>query len=106
MSFDDLLRNAPVAEIYTPLADRQIITAMATKKAVRRFSGARVFWAPRVVAMRAAMGLSQRVFAKLVGMSVKTLQNWEQGRRQPSGPAAVLLTVLLTDPDAVLRAVR
>ena len=79
---------------------------MATKKAVRRFSGARVFWAPRVIAMRDAMGLSQRVFAKLVGVSVKTLQNWEQGRRQPSGPAAVLLTVLLTDPDAVLRAVR
>jgi putative transcriptional regulator len=56
--------------------------------------------------MRDAMGLSQRVFAKLVGVSVKTLQNWEQGRRQPSGPAAVLLTVLLTDPDAVLRAMR
>ena len=50
--------------------------------------------------------LSQRIFAKLVGVSVKTPQNWEQGRRQPSGPAAVLLTVLLTDPDAVLRAVR
>jgi putative transcriptional regulator len=36
--------------------------------------------------MRRTMGLSQRVFAKLVGVSVKTLQNWEQGRRQPSGP--------------------
>ena len=56
--------------------------------------------------MRDTMGLSQRVFAKLVGVSVKTLQNWEQGRRQPSGPAAVLLTVLLTDPDAVLRVMR
>jgi putative transcriptional regulator len=52
------------------------------------------------------MGLSQRVFAKLVGVSVKTLQNWEQGRRQPSGPAVVLLTVLVVDPDAVLKAVR
>jgi len=79
---------------------------MATRKIARRFSGARVFWAPRVLAMRKTMGLSQRVFAKLVGVSVKTLQNWEQGRRQPSGPAAVLLTVLLTDPDAVLRALR
>ena len=75
---------------------------MAGKKVGRRSGGARVFWAPRVVAMRATMGLSQRVFAKLVGVSVKTLQNWEQGRRQPSGPAAVLLT----DPDAVLRSVR
>lgn len=56
--------------------------------------------------MRKTMGISQRGFAKLVGVSVKTLQNWEQGRRQPSRPAAVLLTVLLADPDAVLRAVR
>jgi putative transcriptional regulator len=56
--------------------------------------------------MRKTMGLSQRVFAKLVGVSVKTLQNWEQGRRQPSGPATVLLTVLVADPEAVLRAVR
>ena len=78
---------------------------MAAKKAGRR-AGARVFWAPRVLAMRKTMGLSQRVFAKLVGVSVKTLQNWEQGRRQPSGPAVVLLTVLVADPDAVLRAVR
>ncbi len=67
---------------------------MVANKVVRRTSGARVFWAPRVLAMRRAMGLSQRVFATLVGVSVKTLQNWEQGRRQPSGPAAVLLTVL------------
>jgi putative transcriptional regulator len=78
---------------------------MATKKPARR-GGARVYWAPRVLAMRKTMGLSQRVFSKLVGVSVKTLQNWEQGRRQPSGPAAVLLTVLVADPDAVLRAVR
>jgi putative transcriptional regulator len=79
---------------------------MATRKVARRFAGARVFWAPRVLAMRKTMGLSQRVFARLVGVSVKTLQNWEQGRRQPSGPAAVLLTVLVADPGAVLRAVR
>lgn len=78
---------------------------MAIKKVARR-SGARVFWAPRVIAMRSTMGLSQRVFAKLVGVSVKTLQNWEQGRRQPSGPAEVLLTALVTDPHAVLRALR
>jgi putative transcriptional regulator len=79
---------------------------MATKKISRRFSGARVFWAPRLLAMRKTMGLSQRIFAKFVGVSVKTLQNWEQGRRQPSGPAAVLLTVLVADPQAVLKAIR
>jgi putative transcriptional regulator len=79
---------------------------MAARKTSRRFNGARVFWAPRMLAMRKTMGLSQRIFARLVGVSVKTLQNWEQGRRQPSGPAVVLLTVLVADPDAVLRAVR
>jgi putative transcriptional regulator len=79
---------------------------MAGRKSARRFAGARVFWAPRVLAMCKAMGLSQRVFARLVGVSVKTLQNWEQGRRQPSGPAAVLLIVLVSDPEAVLRALR
>jgi putative transcriptional regulator len=79
---------------------------MAHRKGFRRRTGARVFWAPRVLAMRQAMGLSQRIFAKLVGVSIKTLQNWEQGRRQPSGPATVLLGVLLVNPDAVLRALR
>jgi putative transcriptional regulator len=79
---------------------------MAGKKAGRRLGTTRVFWAPRVLAMRKTMGLSQRVFARLVGVSVKTLQNWEQERRQPSGPAAVLLTVLVADPGAVLRALR
>jgi putative transcriptional regulator len=56
--------------------------------------------------MRKTLGMSQRGFAKLVGVSVKTLQNWEQGRRQPTGPAAVLLTVLVADPGAVMKAVR
>ena len=79
---------------------------MTARKTARRFRGARVFWAPRVLAMRKAMGLCQRVFSRLVGVSVKTLENWEQGRRQPSGPAAVLLTILVADPGAVLRAVR
>ena len=79
---------------------------MATRKVAKRSPGVRVFWAPRVLAMRKTMGISQRGFAKLVGVSVKTLQNWEQGRREPTGPAAVLLTVLVADPGAVMRAVR
>jgi putative transcriptional regulator len=58
------------------------------------------------VAIRERMGLSQRGFAKLIGVSVDTLQNWEQGRRQPSGPAGVLLTVLERDAEAVMRALK
>ena len=45
--------------------------------------------------------LSQSQFALLLGISVKTLQNWEQGRRTPEGPARVLLQVAAKHPDAV-----
>ncbi|MDB6167779.1 MAG: hypothetical protein JWM88_643 [Verrucomicrobia bacterium] len=58
-----------------------------------------------VVAVRARLKLSQRQFAHVFGISVDTLQNWEQGRRQPSGPAKVLLKVAARHPEAVLEAV-
>jgi len=80
---------------------------MKTRKAVvRRSVRGRVYWVARLVAMRARLGLSQRGLARLIGVSVDTLQNWEQGRRQPSGPAVVLLTVLERDAEAVMRALR
>jgi putative transcriptional regulator len=61
---------------------------------------------PDVIAIRDAYGLSQQRFAALLGISVRTLQNWEQGRRQPHGPARVLLRVAARHPQAVLDAVR
>ncbi len=45
--------------------------------------------------------LSQTEFASLLGISVKTLRNWEQGRRSPEGPARVLLLVAAKHPEAV-----
>lgn len=51
---------------------------------------------------RAATGLSQAAFAKLLGVSVRTLQEWEQGRRAPSGAAATLLRIAERHPDALL----
>jgi putative transcriptional regulator len=72
----------------------------------KRVSRVQYHWPRRIVAMRQSMGLSQTEFSKLVGVSLDTLQNWEQSRRQPSGPAAVLLTVLERDPESVLRAMR
>jgi putative transcriptional regulator len=66
----------------------------------------RVHWPARVLGMRMAMGLTQRQFASLLRVSVDTLQNWEQGRRQPSGPAAILLRVLEVDPGSVMKALR
>jgi putative transcriptional regulator len=80
---------------------------MAGKKAVVRRGGrSRPYWAPRVVAIRERLGLSQRQCAQLLGVSVDTLQNWEQGRRQPSGPAAVLIRVMEADAEAVMRALK
>ena len=60
---------------------------------------------PDVAAIREEYGLSQTKFAALIGISVRTLQNWEQGRRNPQGPARVLLRVAAKHPRAVLDSV-
>ena len=60
---------------------------------------------PDVAAIREEYGLSQAKFAALLGISVRTLQNWEQGRRRPQGPAKVLLRVAARHPRAVLDSV-
>jgi putative transcriptional regulator len=56
---------------------------------------------PDVKAIRARFDLSQSEFAALLGVSVKTLQNWEQGRRTPHGAARILLEVAAQHPEAV-----
>jgi putative transcriptional regulator len=61
---------------------------------------------PDVLSIRESYGLSQEQFAALLGISVRTLQNWEQGRRHPHGPARVLLRVAAMHPKAVLDVVR
>lgn len=57
-----------------------------------------------VRAIRARLEKSQHEFALMIGVSVATLQNWEQGRRRPDGPARALLRVAAKDPRAVARA--
>jgi len=52
--------------------------------------------------IRKQYGLSQDAFARLLGISVSTLRNWEQGRRKPEGAARVLLRVAAKHPDAIL----
>ncbi|MBU0690116.1 MAG: helix-turn-helix domain-containing protein [Gammaproteobacteria bacterium] len=59
---------------------------------------------PDAKAIRAKVGLSQTEFAQLIGVKVATLRNWEQNRRQPTGAAATLLTIVEKEPDAALRA--
>jgi len=56
--------------------------------------------------IREGYSLSQEQFAALLGISVKTLQNWEQGRRTPRGPARVLLQIAARHPEAVWDVVR
>ena len=51
---------------------------------------------------RAGTGLSQAQFAHLIGVSLRTLQEWEQGRKRPSGPASVLLRIVASNPGVVV----
>jgi putative transcriptional regulator len=60
--------------------------------------------AAKVKEIRAITGLSQPKFAKLLHVDVGTLRNWEQGRREPTGPAQALLRAIKNNPQAVLKA--
>jgi putative transcriptional regulator len=57
-----------------------------------------------IKAIREQLGKSQSEFALMIGVSISTLQNWEQGRRQPEGPARALLKVAAENPEAVMEA--
>jgi putative transcriptional regulator len=59
-----------------------------------------------LVYVRQRTGLSQQRFARLLNVSVKTVQNWEQGRRGPSGPAISLIRIVDREPALALRALR
>jgi putative transcriptional regulator len=60
---------------------------------------------PGVREIREGTKLTQSAFAEMIGVSVKTLQNWEQNRRNPTGPAAALLRVIRHDPKLAVRAI-
>ena len=62
------------------------------------------FAAADVKAIRQRLGKSQTKFAAMLGVSVATLQNWEQGRRRPEGPARALLKIAAENPKAVTAA--
>ncbi len=59
---------------------------------------------PEVKKIREKTGLSQSHFATLIGVSKRTLENWEQGRRHPTGPAKALLRIVDADPQGALNA--
>jgi putative transcriptional regulator len=59
-----------------------------------------------IVRVRGKLGLSQSKFAAILGISADTLQNWEQGRRSPTGPAKVLLKIAAKHPEILLEVAR
>lgn len=69
---------------------------------LKRGEVGRVVNVPSIAAIRERTGLSQVKFAALLGVSVRTLQEWEQGRRAPSGAARTLLMVAAKNPQALL----
>ena len=69
---------------------------------LKRGETGRITNVPAVSDIRRKTGLSQSRFAELLGVSVRTLQDWEQGRRSPSGAARTLLLVADKNPTALL----
>jgi putative transcriptional regulator len=69
---------------------------------IRRGEVGRVVNVPDVAKTREKTGLSQTRFAQLLGVSVRTLQDWEQGRRAPSGAARTVLMIAAKNPMALV----
>jgi putative transcriptional regulator len=78
---------------------KEILTGL---REIKRGEYGRVITVPSISGIRERTGLSQRRFAQLLGVSVRTLQDWEQGRRAPSGAARTLLLVAARNPRVLL----
>jgi putative transcriptional regulator len=93
-----------------PLSNAELAKYEATRdlaaellQSVREMKAGRVqVVSSPVIEARKKTGLSQSQFAALMGVSVRTLQGWEQGRKQPSGAARTLLAIASTNPKALL----
>lgn len=86
-------------ELLESVKEMELISK-GKKKASREF----MFKEPEVKAIRKQTGLSQSHFARLIGVSKRTLENWEQGRRNPTGPARALLKIVESDPKGAVQA--
>lgn len=87
---------------------KDLLTSIDQAKKIHagKLKAARIFkFHPIIVKrIRRKLHASQLTFAHMIGVSVDTLQNWEQGRRKPEGPALALLKVAEADPKMVMEA--
>jgi len=74
------------------------------RKGVRKAARITKIEAPEITGIREKLHMTQERFAMMIGVSHRTLQNWEQGRRHPVGPAQALLCVAAKNPNAVKKA--
>ncbi len=83
----------------------RLVASVRQAGAIRRGEmdpGRTIEFAPMdIKAIRQRLDKSQSEFALMIGVSLSTLQNWEQGRRRPEGPARALLKIAAENPDAV-----
>lgn len=86
--FDQLVKG--VREMQRHVAVKVVRGAKSTELSV-----------PSVRSIREAAQISQSQFAKLIGVNLRTLQNWEQERTKPTGPARALLKIVALDPTAL-----
>jgi len=98
-----LSKNKPLskAELVAHEAQRDLAAELLESIQQMKAGQTQVVTSP-VIEARKKTGLSQSQFAALLGVSVRTLQGWEQGRKQPSGAARTLLAIASTNPKAVL----
>lgn len=96
-------KNKPLSdqELSAYEAERDLAAELLEAVQQMRAGQVRVVSSP-VIEARKKTGLSQSQFAALLGVSVRTLQGWEQGRKQPSGAARTLLAIVSTNPKALL----
>ena len=102
--------HTPLA--YTPCREKtvgrvSVMRALVRGRRPQGKSGRGAHLPPHdIKAIRVGLEKSQAEFARMIGVSVSTLRNWEQGRRQPEGPARALLRVTAENPGAVAHALK
>ena len=89
------------AELATYEAKRDLAAELLQSVREMKAGKVQVVTSP-VIEARKKTGLSQSQFAALLGVSVRTLQGWEQGRKQPSGAARTLLAIATANPKALI----